>query len=357
MMREVVSGLACYSDVTVIGPRGCADYLPENVFSIETSPHLSGFLLSSTIQALYLCRSKSFNIIIGGSGLTGPSLALLQRVFKVQTAIFLHGLDLVAPSWVYQKIFIPLIRRANRVLANSHNTANLARDRGVPDGKITVINPGCHPADPLAHQRVSSFREEYDLEGRPIILFVGRMTRRKGLSQFIKHSLPGIFKSVPEAALLVVGDEPSNSLDQRGEKQAVIDSLGKLTSEHRQRVRFLGQVSDDVLNTCYFAANVHVFPILNIPGDVEGFGMVVIEAASYGTPTVAFDVGGVADAIGGDGGLLVDEGDYHDLSTKLVDLLLSPTDWEERCRKHASQFSWERFNRELSSQLIYDTDT
>ena len=56
----------------------------------------------------------------------------------------------------------------------------------------------------------------------------------------------------------------------------------------------LARVDDQRLSDAYFAADVMVFPVLDLPGDVEGFGMVAVEAAAHGLPTVAFAVGGRA---------------------------------------------------------------
>ncbi|MBN7795480.1 glycosyltransferase family 4 protein [Parahaliea mediterranea] len=351
MMHEVVHGLAEYADVSVIGPQGCSQYLPKSVNVREAPSSLLGFLLISSLKAIRICREQKFSIIIGGSGLVGPNLVLLKKVFRVRTAVFLHGLDVIAPSRIYQGIFIPSIRRTDRIFANSRNTCRLAAERDIPQNKMTVINPGCHPPDPAAHSRVEAFRTKHRLGDKLCLLFVGRMTERKGLSLFITNALPGILEEHPEALLLIVGDDASDALNSTGEKAKVLHNLDLLTPEQRSRVQFLGQVCDDELNTSYATASVHIFPVLDIPGDVEGFGMVAIEAASYGTPTVAFDVGGVSDAVGKQNGQLVAAGDYNAFKRAITDTLRDPDKQHYNCNENSSHSTWAQFNRELRNQV------
>src|SRR5690606_3589327 len=87
-------------------------------------------------------------------------------------------------------------------------------------------------------------------------------------------------------------------------------------------LRFLGVITDAQLATAYEAADVHIFPVRYIPGDPEGFGMVAIEAAAHGTPTVAFATGGVIDAVAsGQSGQLVPPGDYAALAQAALEAL------------------------------------
>jgi len=117
-------------------------------------------------------------------------------------------------------------------------------------------------------------------------------------------------------------------------------------------VRFLGAVEDDVLWDCYVAADVLVFPLIRVKGDVEGFGMVAIEAAASGTPTVAFPVGGVVDAVAdGLSGSLVSEGDYEAFAAAVVSICAGGPPSSSDCRNHAKKFSWDVHRQKLLSFL------
>jgi phosphatidylinositol alpha-1,6-mannosyltransferase len=109
-------------------------------------------------------------------------------------------------------------------------------------------------------------------------------------------------------------------------------------------------LSDDSLANAYIAADVLIFPVLDITGDMEGFGMVAIEAAAHGTPTVAFSVGGVPDAIAeGVSGNLIQPGNYSEFAETVAKHLggeiggIDPAS----CRTHAEQYSWPRFGERL----------
>ncbi|MDO8863365.1 glycosyltransferase family 4 protein [Haliea sp. E1-2-M8] len=345
LLHNLVLGAAEYAEVTVIGPTGCREYLPDTVATHECSNKLAGFLVGSTLTALRIVRRGRFDVVIGGSGLIAPLLLLLKTLFRCRTLILVHGLDIIVDHWLYQRLFIPTLRRADQVVANSRNTKRLAVEKGVPEERITIIHPGTHIPELPDEDRKREFLQRYRIPYSRYMLFAGRITRRKGLSPFIRNSLPAILQVCPDAGLVVVGDNAGDSLNRQGEKaevMAAIDETG-LTDE----VMFLGQVDDQDLETAYACATVHLFPLIDVPGDVEGFGMVAIEAAAMGTPTVAFQVGGVEDAVLPSGGNLVEIGQYEQLREAVSSFLQDTDATTDAYRKHAKRFEWSRFNREI----------
>ncbi len=100
------------------------------------------------------------------------------------------------------------------------------------------------------------------------------------------------------------------------------------------------------------ASDVFVLPVLQTSNDVEGFGIVAVEAASYGLATVAFDVGGVSDAVASEqSGYLVPSGDYRAFADRVWTHCreAAPPVTPEGCRAFAGQFVPERFRRRLLS--------
>jgi phosphatidylinositol alpha-1,6-mannosyltransferase len=95
--------------------------------------------------------------------------------------------------------------------------------------------------------------------------------------------------------------------------------------------------------------------VLDLPGDVEGFGMVAIEAAAHGLATVGFRVGGVPDAIiEGSTGNLVEKGDYADFAARVGSLL--ERDGQEQSQRQcaaaaAAKFGWDRFGEHLKTSI------
>ena len=351
LMQNAAGGIARYADLTVIGPKGCSRHLPPEVTVLEASAKLAPFLLMSTWLALKAIRKEHFTIVIGGSGLVAPTLYIIARLHSCTTIIYLHGLDLVVDNFLYKKIFIPCIRKANKVIVNSRNTARIAIEGAVKESRITVINPGtslpCQPDD----KAVADFRARYNIEFDKVIIFVGRITKRKGLSGFIRHSLPAILAAEPTTGLVIVGENPGQSLNRMGEQKEVLAEVERL-DEKKNSVVFLGHIDDNDLNTCYAAADLQVLPLIEVPGDVEGFGMIAVEAAACGTPTVAFDLGGVGDAISKDNGCLVTADRYDLFSEAVLHCLSTGEPDSPRCLQHAQQFSWEIFHSKLHKLLL-----
>jgi phosphatidylinositol alpha-1,6-mannosyltransferase len=115
----------------------------------------------------------------------------------------------------------------------------------------------------------------------------------------------------------------------------------------------LGAVSEEDLRGAYDASTVHVFPVRDIPGDVEGFGMVAIESAAQGLPTVAFDCGGVPDAVAdGISGRLVKAGDYAAFAAAVIDVSRAGREtFDVPCRRFAAGFEWTSFGEKMRAIL------
>jgi phosphatidylinositol alpha-1,6-mannosyltransferase len=198
---------------------------------------------------------------------------------------------------------------------------------------------------------LTEFRTGHCLGVRPVLLSVGRLTARKGLLEFVRHSMPLIVQRFPDALLVVIGDTPSDALHAIPQSK---DSIlrGALEVGVGENIRFLGRVDDRELACAYQTSQVHVFPVIQIPGDPEGFGMVAIEAAACALPTVAFACGGVIDAVSdGRSGFLVHPGDYLELATRICDILSSKVDLSLSSVEFARRFDWTHFNAGIRAVL------
>lgn len=346
--------LSRHAEVRVIGPQGATASAPQNVHVTEVPLRpLWKFLALAKWRALREARRWRPDLVLAGSGLTAPATLMAARASGASAAVYVHGLDLSVRHPLYKQLWLPALRRMDRVIANSQPTRQLAEQVGIDPERIGIVHPGVDlptaAHDPGGAER---FRAEHQLGDRPLLLSVGRLSTRKGLREFVTQALPRIAAEHPEATLLVVGDAPHNAL--RAQAQTP-DSIRE-AAQHAgvgNNLRFLGTITDYTeLGVVYRTADVHVFPVRNIPGDPEGFGMVAVEAAAHGLPTVAFAAGGVVDAVAdGQSGRLVASGDYPALAEAVLQTLAARDALRPDCHAFARRFAWPEFASRLVAQL------
>ena len=345
--------LSKYAEVKVVGPTGAAAVKPKNIQVLESPlKPLVLFMLIALCKAFWTAVCFKPNVIIAGSGLTAPLVWLVSRLTGAKAVVYLHGFDITAAHWVYQKIWVPFFKRMDCVIVNSTPTKILALNSGVLEKVISIVHPGVTlpvTAQPL--NAIQSFKKKYNLEHKKILLSVGRLTTRKGLKEFVENSLAYIVQQEPDVVLVVVGESPKNSLGAGLQtREEILEAARKNQIENH--ILFLGVITDnEQLATIYEAADIHVFPVRYIPNDPEGFGMVAVEAAAHGTPTVAFATGGIVDAVAeGVSGYLVEKNNYSHLSKQVIALLANPLP-KANIQDFARQFEWSRFGQGIVQQI------
>ncbi|QMU75872.1 glycosyltransferase family 4 protein [Streptacidiphilus sp. PB12-B1b] len=180
-----------------------------------------------------------------------------------------------------------------------------ARMRQIPPG---VDEKTFHPDSGGAQ-----LRARLGLADRPVVVCVSRLVRRKGQDTLIR-ALPGVLAKEPDTVLLIVGDGP-----YRAELEKLAEAVGVAGS-----VRFTGAVPWAELPAHYGAGDVYAMPCRTRRGglDVEGLGIVYLEASATGLPVVAGDSGGAPDAVlEGETGYVVPGRDPEALVDRLVTLV------------------------------------
>jgi phosphatidylinositol alpha-1,6-mannosyltransferase len=323
-------------------------------------PGLVAFFAYALWKGALLLRShRDIQVVFGGSILVTPLVCILARIFRRKALIQAHGLDLLYPSFFYQMLIVRWLRFCDHIIANSRYTAVLAKGKGAVEESITIIHPGVYWrrfAMPIA---MDALKFERGLQGKRIILFVGRLARRKGVKEFIGKSLGRIIRELPDVRFLIVGDNPKDSLTHRDDVRSEIDQA--ISACHlEEHVQWLGALSDEDLIKVYNLCDVVVLPILQMKDDVEGFGIVALEAAAAGKPVVATSVGGVPDAVeDGKSGIVVASGDYEIMSQSIVNLLarneIKSSLGEYAQRRVRERFCWSstitRYEKTLSQIL------
>lgn len=226
-----------------------------------------------------------------------------------------------------------LARRTAKTVALNPAMARAFADRGVPDGRLSVIPNGVdvdrfEAVTGADRERV---RAEYGLAG-PIVLFVGSITPRKGVGDLLE----AVGRVFPERDAHLVITGPAD-LDPE-----YTDAVrGRMAPEIADSVTITGFVPDKDLLALYDLAAVFV-----LPSSEEGSSVAVTEALAAGLPVVATDVPGTADQIDhGVEGLLFEPGDVDALATNLARLLDDHTEraaMAEAANRRAHRRSWER---------------
>jgi phosphatidylinositol alpha-1,6-mannosyltransferase len=355
LMAQLSAGLKKNHTVFVItayADHGCE----EDVFR-SPWPGLIPFALYALWRgALLLIRNRKIHVVFGGSAMVTPLVYFLARAFRRKAVVQAHGLDLVYRSIIYQGLCVRWLKHCDAVLANSNYTGMLAMERGVPREAIHVIPLGVDSERFTPAANCDELKQEFRLEGRQIILFVGRLARRKGVKEFVQNCLPVIARELPHACFVVAGGNPTESLthcdDVLSEIEATVRDL-----RLQDHVRLLGEVSDDQLVKLYQCCDLVVLPALASSNDVEGFGMVLLEAGAAGKPVVATRVGGIPDAVdSGKSGILINPGDYWEVSKVIVELLAKDhrrkTIGEFARRRTQMEFSWDAVVTRYEAALV-----
>ena len=267
------------------------------------------------------------------SGITG---VLLKRILHIPLVAYCHGEDITLTD---QRRFQPKLRNliyrtANLVIANGDFAVENLRRIGIPASKVVKITPGLDAATFFPAAPDPALRERYGLPADElVVLTVARLASRKGHLRVL-HALAALHGQIPPVRYLIAGRGPMEA-----ELRAAAADLGLAG-----RVVFAGYVPDDQLNAHYALADVAVMPNTAEAGDVEGFGMVFLEANAAGKPVIGGRSGGTAEAVadGVTGFLVADDGELRTaLSALLNDPALRARMGTAGLRRAREDFDWD----------------
>ena len=290
------------------------------------------------IRSIRIAKKNNVVAIHAGRVLPEGLVALLVgKLLSKKIVIYAHGEEIT--TWRQPAKFRVMsftYRHADLVIANSEFTNIELSKLGVNSKRIVQIYPGVDIDRFRPDLPFIDLRNELGMNsGQQLILSVGRLSRRKGFDQVIK-ALP---------ALLQGGLDIKYALIGIGEDEQY---LKKLAGEHgvADRVHFLGHVEVSNLPRWYNACDIFAMPNREIEGDTEGFGLVFLEAAACGKPSVAGLAGGTGSAVlDGKTGLRVD-GDSLERITESLEKLLSDDGYRLELGEQAkirvcAYFAWE----------------
>jgi len=287
----------------------------DNAVTLIRNPYgkkaLPAFLPYATLKALIALRRH--DVLLLGDGVLAITGFIAKLFYPKKPVIsVVHGLDITYANPIYRALWVRRFLPAHDALiAVSRQTRDKALEHGIPAKKVTVIHNGVDPAlfeGTYSRQDLAGLLKE-PLAGKSVVLTTGRLVKRKGSEWFIRSVLP----LLPESVIYVLaGSGP----EERSIRQAITE-LG-----YERRVWLLGRVSDRERNVLLHTADIFVQPNIRVPGDVEGFGLAVMEAAVCARAIVAADIEGLKDAVRHDvNGVLVEAENAHAFSSAILRLL------------------------------------
>ena len=251
---------------------------------------------------------------------------------------FVHGEDVetAATSREHSLLVKNVCKNASMLICNSENTANIVRKLGFDSGsKCEVLHPGVDTSRFEVAAPDTSFRQKMGWSGKRVLLTVGRLQRRKG-QDFLIKSMPTLLNEFPDLFYAVVG---------RGE---CYDELISLVDQHElhDNVCVYPDMDDEALIKCYQQCDIFILPNRTIDNDIEGFGMVLVEAQVCGKPVIAGDSGGTRETMNiGKTGHIIDCSSTENLLNGLSPILRNReiVDGEVDIADYAkNRFNWDQ---------------
>jgi phosphatidyl-myo-inositol dimannoside synthase len=305
-------------------------------------------------QVVRTIRQESIDITIYGYILYGL-IGLLLNLFRGRKyAISVHGMDVMKLTrfFLLRWLVKSILKRASTVIVNSRFTKELMVGLGVNGDKIEIVYPGVEEIYEKS-EKDAALLERHALNGKYVLMTLGRLVQRKGFDMVIK-SLPFIKEHVPNAVYLVAGSGPEReALEKLARELGVEDS-----------VIFAGRVGDDELVKYYNLCDVFIMPsrMMEAEGDVEGFGIVYMEASRCYKPVIGGNSGGVVEAVlDGETGLIVNPSSTESIGEAVIrlysDKSLAQTLAAKGYNRAKNQFSYKiitkGFDRFLSDMPLH----
>jgi len=345
--------------VTVLCPwvEGCEAFDGSVAFRVIRIRCDTGGTIKSKLRRMVSLCVAAFGILMrepirkvhcGQMVSNGVFACALHMLLGMRYYVYLHGGDgekLRRYRYVNSTIRA-VINRSNLTFTNSQSTKDEFVGIGTPARKMEVVTPSVDPTLFTPQIDGTRVRRKFGLEDKRIVLTVARLGAIKGHDRIIR-ALPAVVKEAPNVVYLIAGDGP-----ERPRLEQLVDECGT-----RDHVVFAGYVPDEELPEYYAACDVFAMTSIQVPNqDVEGFGIVYLEASACGKPVIGSRTGGVAEAVAdGESGLLVDPSNQREIEQVLVRLLSDEAYarqlGEQGRARVEREFSWERSSARLRALL------
>ncbi len=339
----------------VVAPRipGCETVDPALPFEVIRVPGSRSSFAPAVLAHLPRLKARyRFNVVLGAQWQSAWAAVAGRRAlgpYKVCAAV--HGREVLTmhyAGWgaagLYDRARRYTMGAVDRLFPGSNYALKLVHEKGIAYRSAEVVHYGCNIERFTPHGGEEK-RRELGLEGKRVMVTLSRLVPRKGIDTTLE-ALPAIVREVPDLQYVIAGSGPD-----RARLEALASRLGVLPW-----VRFLGKVPDADVPPLLHMADLFVMPAREERPDVEGFGLVFLEANACGTAVIGSTSGGISDAVlDGVTGLLVPPEAPGPLAEAAIRLL---NDAELRHRlgeagraRVLREFTWERMADQLSASM------
>jgi phosphatidylinositol alpha-1,6-mannosyltransferase len=300
------------------------------------------FMVQAIREIRGMAERREIDAVLFSSMVTAALAVPLRKHLRkagVISAAIANGLDATTPTWPYPQFVRKVFDSLDLVLPISNATADACRARGLSPQKCSVVLLGIKldrfqpPVSRTDSRRAMLERFAVTASPRLILCSVGRLVPRKGVAWFVDNVMPTL---PPDVLFLVAGE---------GAERPRIEAL---IAKHNlsNSVRLLGAITDEQLQLLYQGSDLFLMPNVPVAGDMEGFGLVMVEAGLCGLPVLASRLEGITDVVTeGENGHLIESGDaagfaaavgrYHESPSLLAAASI-------RARAHVENtFGWE----------------
>ena len=240
------------------------------------------------------------------------------------------------------KRFLKVLNDMEVIVANSQYTKELAIKRGVDENKIVIINPGIELVQGLNKEMLDKV-ESLLKHKSPRLITVSRFDKRKNHEKIIM-ALRNLKQIYPSIIYICIGcgDEEQN--------------IKKLVEELdlKEQVMFFKDISNELKNSLIVKSNIFVMPSVVHKKSVEGFGIVYVEAAQHGVPSIGGADGGAADAIEHQKTGLICDGNNLDAIYSSINSMLENNKYLEygkAAKENSIKFKWNKIIEEYKKIL------
>jgi len=254
-----------------------------------------------------------------------------------------HGNELIVKNSSKKFRVISTLNKVTQIVTNSNFTLGIIKNVGITNQKITCIYPGAQNTINLKEEIISN------INGQPVIITLARLEKRKGHANILSV-IAKIKSEYPNILYIIAG------------LGAEFDNLKKITKKLDivENVIFLGNINENQKKYLFKNTDLMVMPTLDESkkNSIEGFGIAYLEAAYYGIPSIASNVGGTPEAVvHNETGIIIS--DMSELYNSLNDLLVNNLKLDELGKKAKlraeKDFTWEAIGNKYR-QLIQNLD-